>query len=161
MTVSNRNLIHILYGPWLIKGWSGPSPWLRKHWNHHLCIHFLAPGPHSLLSIDVALCRLNFIWLPGHMFPSVKVVGLVSRYIYIHQLISASSNLSILILFKQSSFKMHFTNFIALLAAPAIVAATLDPASSNTKGYKPSSLNCGGAWWQRRKNELSCADCHK
>jgi hypothetical protein len=30
---------------------------------------------------------------------------------------------------------------IFFLAAPAIVAATLAPASSNTKGYKPSSLN--------------------
>ena len=40
---------------------------------------------------------------------------------------------------------MHFTNFVALLAAPAIVAATLDPASSNTKGYKPKNLSCSGA----------------
>ncbi|KGO77832.1 hypothetical protein PITC_060130 [Penicillium italicum] len=37
---------------------------------------------------------------------------------------------------------MHFTNLIALLAAPAIVAATLEPASSNTKGFRPNSLNC-------------------
>lgn len=39
---------------------------------------------------------------------------------------------------------MHFVNFIAMLAVPAMVAATLDPASSNSKGYKPSSLNCSG-----------------
>lgn len=36
---------------------------------------------------------------------------------------------------------MHFITFLAL-AAPALVAATLDPASSNTKGKKPSTLNC-------------------
>jgi hypothetical protein len=28
--------------------------------------------------------------------------------------------------------------------APVLVAATLDPASSNTKGYKPGTLNCQG-----------------
>lgn len=42
--------------------------------------------------------------------------------------------------------KMHFTNILALLAAPIIVAATLDPATSNTKGYKPKSLNCSGTY---------------
>jgi hypothetical protein len=41
---------------------------------------------------------------------------------------------------------MHFVTSLAALAAlaPAIVTATLDPASSNTKGYKPSRLNCEG-----------------
>lgn len=42
---------------------------------------------------------------------------------------------------------MHFTSLIALLAAPAIVTATLDPASSNTKGKKPSNLNCSGEYF--------------
>ncbi|KAJ6137199.1 hypothetical protein N7471_003685 [Penicillium samsonianum] len=51
---------------------------------------------------------------------------------------------------------MHFTNFIALLAAPAIVAATLDPASSNTKGYKPSSLNCGAT---KVSKAIQAAEC--
>lgn len=41
---------------------------------------------------------------------------------------------------------MHFISFFALLASPVIVTATLDPASSNTKGYKPSSLNCDGEY---------------
>jgi hypothetical protein len=39
---------------------------------------------------------------------------------------------------------MHLTSILALLAAPVIVTATLDPATSNTKGYKPKSLNCSG-----------------
>lgn len=37
---------------------------------------------------------------------------------------------------------MHFTVILAALATPALVTATLDPASSNTKGKKPSNLNC-------------------
>lgn len=37
---------------------------------------------------------------------------------------------------------MHFVTVLAALAAPALVTATLDPASSNTKGKKPSNLNC-------------------
>jgi hypothetical protein len=41
---------------------------------------------------------------------------------------------------------MHITTFLSMLAAPALVAATLDPASSNSKGYKPSSLNCSGEY---------------
>ncbi|KAJ5181922.1 hypothetical protein N7449_012069 [Penicillium cf. viridicatum] len=51
---------------------------------------------------------------------------------------------------------MHFTNFIALLAAPAIVAATLAPASSNTKGYKPSSLNCSAT---KVSKAIQAAEC--
>lgn len=39
---------------------------------------------------------------------------------------------------------MHFNILLALMAAPALVTATLDPATSNTKGYKPKSLNCSG-----------------
>lgn len=108
-------------------------------------------GPHSLLCIDVALYQLNLINFRINMFQSIKFVDPVSvsrerniyMYIYIHYFVLLQ--ISTLILFKQSSFKMHFINLIALLAAPAIVAATLDPASSNTKGYKPASLNCSGA----------------
>ncbi|KAJ9488882.1 hypothetical protein VN97_g4404 [Penicillium thymicola] len=51
---------------------------------------------------------------------------------------------------------MHFTNFIALLAAPAIVAATLAPASSNTKGYKPSNLNCSAT---KVSKAIQAAEC--
>ncbi|KAG2819466.1 hypothetical protein PC116_g3807 [Phytophthora cactorum] len=36
---------------------------------------------------------------------------------------------------------MHFTFALALLAAPVLVSATLDPASSNTKGKCPSTYN--------------------
>lgn len=39
---------------------------------------------------------------------------------------------------------MHFTTLLTLLKIPIIVTATLDPATSNTKGYKPKSLNCTG-----------------
>lgn len=39
---------------------------------------------------------------------------------------------------------MHFTSFFSLLAAPAMVLATLDPATSNTKGKYPKSPACSG-----------------
>ncbi|KAJ5596287.1 hypothetical protein N7450_002745 [Penicillium hetheringtonii] len=51
---------------------------------------------------------------------------------------------------------MHFTSLIALLAAPAIVTATLDPASSNTKGKKPSNLNCSAA---KVSTAIQAAEC--
>ncbi|KAL4960180.1 uncharacterized protein BDV14DRAFT_193149 [Aspergillus stella-maris] len=51
---------------------------------------------------------------------------------------------------------MHFITFLAALAAPALVTATLDPASSNTKGYKPSSLNCDAA---KVSNAIQAAEC--
>ncbi|OQE22898.1 hypothetical protein PENFLA_c012G05683 [Penicillium flavigenum] len=51
---------------------------------------------------------------------------------------------------------MHFIKSIFFLAAPAIVAATLDPASSNTKGYKPSSLNCDAA---KVSTAIQAAEC--
>ncbi|CEL06012.1 Putative Small secreted protein [Aspergillus calidoustus] len=43
---------------------------------------------------------------------------------------------------------MKLTNPLIILmglVAPVLVAATLDPASSNTKGYKPTALNCSAA----------------
>jgi hypothetical protein len=39
---------------------------------------------------------------------------------------------------------MRFTTILALVATPILVTATHDPATSNTKGYKPKSLNCSG-----------------
>lgn len=39
---------------------------------------------------------------------------------------------------------MHFTSFFTVLAAPAMVLATLDPATSNTKGKCPTSPACSG-----------------
>jgi hypothetical protein len=40
---------------------------------------------------------------------------------------------------------MRCSNILALVATPVLlVTATLDPATSNTKGYKPKSLNCSG-----------------
>lgn len=51
---------------------------------------------------------------------------------------------------------MHFLNFLALLAAPAIVTATLDPASSNTKGKCPSSENCSGQFLIHFKRKKGC-----
>ncbi|KAG7388821.1 hypothetical protein PHYBOEH_007683 [Phytophthora boehmeriae] len=37
---------------------------------------------------------------------------------------------------------MNFSLLLALLAAPAMVSATLAPCYSNTKGYCPSTYNC-------------------
>ncbi|KAJ5377753.1 uncharacterized protein N7496_005162 [Penicillium cataractarum] len=51
---------------------------------------------------------------------------------------------------------MHFTNILALLAAPIIVTATLDPATSNTKGYKPKSLNCSAS---KVSTAIQAAEC--
>ncbi|KAJ5280504.1 hypothetical protein N7478_005876 [Penicillium angulare] len=51
---------------------------------------------------------------------------------------------------------MHFLTFLTMLAAPAIVMATVDPCSSNTKGYKPSSLNCDAA---KVSTAIQAAEC--
>ncbi|KAL5000917.1 hypothetical protein BDV10DRAFT_182801 [Aspergillus recurvatus] len=53
---------------------------------------------------------------------------------------------------------MHFIASLAALAAlaPAFVTATLDPASSNTKGYKPSRLNCEAA---KVSTAIQAAEC--
>ncbi|KAL3437114.1 hypothetical protein BDV09DRAFT_193403 [Aspergillus tetrazonus] len=53
---------------------------------------------------------------------------------------------------------MHFVTSLAVLTAiaPAIVTATLDPASSNTKGYKPISLNCEAA---KVSTAIQAAEC--
>ncbi|KAL4935400.1 hypothetical protein BDV06DRAFT_234351 [Aspergillus oleicola] len=51
---------------------------------------------------------------------------------------------------------MHFVTVLAALAAPVLVTATLDPASSNTKGYKPSSLNCDAA---KVSTAIQAAEC--
>lgn len=39
---------------------------------------------------------------------------------------------------------MHSATLFIVLAAPVTVLATLDPASSNTEGYCPSTYNCDG-----------------
>lgn len=40
---------------------------------------------------------------------------------------------------------MLFTTILTLVATPVLlVTAALDPATSNTKGYKAKNLNCGG-----------------
>ncbi|KAL2833774.1 hypothetical protein BDW59DRAFT_179460 [Aspergillus cavernicola] len=51
---------------------------------------------------------------------------------------------------------MHFITFLATLAVPALVTATLDPSSSNTKGYKPNSLNCESA---KVSTAIQAAEC--
>ncbi|KAJ5265558.1 hypothetical protein N7505_004608 [Penicillium chrysogenum] len=51
---------------------------------------------------------------------------------------------------------MRLIKSIFFLAVPAIVAATLAPASSNTKGYKPSSLNCDAA---KVSTAIQAAEC--
>ncbi|KAJ0115759.1 hypothetical protein N8I77_000291 [Diaporthe amygdali] len=51
---------------------------------------------------------------------------------------------------------MHFTSFFSLLAAPAMVLATLDPATSNTKGKKPSSTNCSAT---KVSKAIQAAEC--
>ncbi|OJJ58670.1 hypothetical protein ASPSYDRAFT_78675 [Aspergillus sydowii CBS 593.65] len=51
---------------------------------------------------------------------------------------------------------MHFITVLAALATPALVIATLDPASSNTKGKKPSTLNCESA---KVSTAIQAAEC--
>ncbi|KAL2784283.1 hypothetical protein BJX66DRAFT_90033 [Aspergillus keveii] len=45
---------------------------------------------------------------------------------------------------------------IVMGLAPVLVAATLDPASSNTKGYKPGTLNCQAA---KVSTAIQAAEC--
>ncbi|KAJ5128162.1 hypothetical protein N7448_008941 [Penicillium atrosanguineum] len=40
---------------------------------------------------------------------------------------------------------MHAIQYLGFLVAPVAVVASLYPASSNTKGYRPSNLNCTAA----------------
>ena len=41
---------------------------------------------------------------------------------------------------------MFTTSIISILILAAAVTATLDPATSNTKGKYPSSPECSGMW---------------
>lgn len=41
---------------------------------------------------------------------------------------------------------MHFTSIFTVLSVPVMVLATLDPATSNTKGSCPSTYNCSGEY---------------
>lgn len=45
---------------------------------------------------------------------------------------------------------MYSASLFFLLAAPVAVLATLDPASSNTEGYCPSTYNCDGKYHLRQ-----------
>ncbi|KAI7782618.1 hypothetical protein LA080_013106 [Diaporthe eres] len=51
---------------------------------------------------------------------------------------------------------MHFTSFFSLLAAPAMVLATLDPATSNTKGKYPASPACSAT---KVSKAIQAAEC--
>ncbi|KAL2851913.1 hypothetical protein BJY01DRAFT_244847 [Aspergillus pseudoustus] len=53
---------------------------------------------------------------------------------------------------------MQLTTFFAILVslAPGFVIATLDPASSNTKAYKPAKLNCEAA---KVSTAIQAAEC--
>lgn len=51
-------------------------------------------------------------------------------------------------------FTMHFASLLAV--APALVVATLDPCSSNTKGACPSSLSCSAA---KVSTAIQAAEC--
>ncbi|KAJ5916170.1 hypothetical protein N7504_000185 [Penicillium tannophilum] len=51
---------------------------------------------------------------------------------------------------------MKFTTFFALVAAPVMVMATVDPCTSNTKGYKPESLNCSAS---KVSTAIQAAEC--
>lgn len=51
---------------------------------------------------------------------------------------------------------MHVTRFLAVLAAPAAVLATLDKAESNSKGKYPSSVGCSAA---KVSNSIQAAEC--
>lgn len=52
---------------------------------------------------------------------------------------------------------MHFTSFFTLLAAPAMVLATLDPASSNTQGKYPKSVGCKASKVSKAIQAAECA----
>ncbi|PSR77324.1 hypothetical protein BD289DRAFT_456698 [Coniella lustricola] len=51
---------------------------------------------------------------------------------------------------------MHFTTFFAVMAAPVAVLATLDPATSNSEGYYPSSVNCDAS---KVSTSIQAAEC--
>ncbi|KAL1882859.1 hypothetical protein Daus18300_000497 [Diaporthe australafricana] len=51
---------------------------------------------------------------------------------------------------------MHFTSFFTVLAAPAMVLATLDPATTNTKGKYPSSPACSAT---KVSKAIQAAEC--
>ncbi|KAJ5925566.1 hypothetical protein N7454_008205 [Penicillium verhagenii] len=51
---------------------------------------------------------------------------------------------------------MHFTTLFTLVATAVTVSATVDPCSSNTKGYKPTSLNCSAA---KVSTAIQAAEC--
>lgn len=51
---------------------------------------------------------------------------------------------------------MHFAAFFAMLAAPAVVTATLDKATSNTKGKYPSSASCSAA---KTSTSIQASEC--
>ncbi|KAJ5886436.1 uncharacterized protein N7473_009110 [Penicillium subrubescens] len=52
---------------------------------------------------------------------------------------------------------MRFTSLLALVATPVLlVTATLYPATSNTKGYKPKSLNCSAS---KVSTAIQAAEC--
>ncbi|KAF4314753.1 hypothetical protein BBO99_00009872 [Phytophthora kernoviae] len=51
---------------------------------------------------------------------------------------------------------MNFSLLLALLAAPAMVSATLDPCRSNTKGYCPSTYNCEAT---KTSTAIQAAEC--
>ncbi|GMF43169.1 unnamed protein product [Phytophthora fragariaefolia] len=51
---------------------------------------------------------------------------------------------------------MRFSYALALVAAPALVSATLDPATSNTKGKYPSVYNCSAT---KVSTAIQAAEC--
>lgn len=51
---------------------------------------------------------------------------------------------------------MHFTSIFAVLAAPVVVLATLDKATSNTEGKYPSSYNCEAS---KTSTSIQAAEC--
>ncbi|ROW02371.1 hypothetical protein VSDG_02305 [Cytospora chrysosperma] len=52
---------------------------------------------------------------------------------------------------------MHFTSLFTVLSAPVIVLATLDPATSNTEGYCPSTYNCSASKVSKAIQAAECA----
>ncbi|KAE8910430.1 hypothetical protein PF005_g17853 [Phytophthora fragariae] len=52
--------------------------------------------------------------------------------------------------------KMRFSFALALVAAPVLVSATLDPATSNTKGKCPSVYNCSAT---KVSTAIQAAEC--
>ncbi|KUI63107.1 hypothetical protein VP1G_10227 [Cytospora mali] len=51
---------------------------------------------------------------------------------------------------------MHITSLFPILAAPVMVLATLDPATSNTKGSCPSTYNCDAS---KVSDSIQAAEC--